>query len=100
MTTALIFLALILIVIIFWICFKNFFPLRPKEDGFEFVYVEDDGSVRELDASEKGYLSEKFDPNDGGRPYIKFNYKHLTPKGEISGFIDRRSVPKDIVIKT
>lgn len=78
---------------------KYEFPLRPKEDGFEFVHVELDGSVRELDEDEKKYLMEKFHPNDGARPYIKRSYKQLTPDNKIWGFIKRKRVPKNIKIK-
>jgi hypothetical protein len=38
---------------------KYDFPLRPKENGFTYVYIEDDGSVRELIEDEKNYLSKK-----------------------------------------
>jgi hypothetical protein len=75
------------------------FPLRPKEDGFEFVYVEIDGSVRELDEDEKKYLQEEFHPTDGARPYIKTSYKELTPDNKIWGFIKRKCVPRHIKIK-
>jgi hypothetical protein len=73
--------------------------LRSKGKGFEFVYVENDGVVRELDGEEQIYLSEKFDPTDGNRPYIKTRYRQLTPDGKISGFIRRVRVPKRIEIK-
>jgi len=89
----------VLIILTLWIYFKYFLPLRPKEDGFEYVYVENDGTIRELNKEEQKYLSEKFEPNDSGRPYIKSSYGKLTPKGEISGYISRRKVPKKITIK-
>lgn len=78
---------------------KNEFPLRPKEDGFEFVHVELDGSVRELDEDEKKYLQEEFHPNDGARPYIKTSYEQLTPDNKMWGFIKRKRVPRRIKIK-
>ena len=81
------------------IYFKYFRPLRPKENGFEFVYVENNGNIRELKNEEIEYLKEKFQPNDGGRPYIKTSYKALTPDGKISGFIYRIRVPKKITIE-
>jgi hypothetical protein len=85
--------------IVFIIYFKYFRRLRPKENGFEFVYVENNGNVRELDNEEMKYLKEKFHPNDGGRPYIKTSYEELTPDGKISGFIYRIRVPKKITIE-
>src|SRR5215203_6047461 len=73
-------------------------PRRSKEDGFPFVYVNDDGSARELDESEKEYLSTEFHPADGGRPYIKGYYEELTLDGKIKGYIRRRQLPRDIEI--
>lgn len=73
---------------------------RRREPGFEYIYVEEDGSARELDDDEKDYLNTKFHPADGARPYIKFQYESLTPDGLISGYLRRRQLPKDIPIRT
>jgi len=73
-------------------------PLRPKEEGFKYVHIDHDGSVRELYPDESEYLNQKYHGADGGRPYIKYNYDQKTPDGKISGFIPRRRVPKDIPI--
>jgi len=69
-------------------------PLRKEEPGFKYVYVEDDGSVREVSKEDEDYLNTPFHPNDGARPYIKLGYKQRTPDGSLSGFIERRKVPK------
>ena len=58
-----------------------------------FVYVEDDGSVRELTAEEAEYLATPSHPADGGRPYIKSRYKARTPGGALGGFLRRSDVP-------
>ena len=97
MRTILIIIIIVIAISIIYI--KYFRPLRQKESGFEYVYVEQNGIVRELDKGEIEYLSEKFDPNDGARPYIKTSYKDLTPDGKIVGFIYRNRVPKNIVIE-
>ena len=99
MNTIIVILLILIIVIVFIIYLKYFRPLRPKEQGFQFVYVEKNGSVRELNDDEMQYLKEEFHPNDGGRPYIKTSYKDLTPDGKISGFIYRKRVPRNIKIK-
>ena len=99
MKTILIIILIIIVIAIFIIYIKYFLPLRPKEKGFEYVYVEQNGTVRELDKEEIEYLNEKFDPKDGTRPYIKTSYKDLTPDGKILGFIYRNRVPKNIVIE-
>lgn len=78
---------------------RHFVPLRPQEEGFEYVHVEEDGSVRELDDREKEYLKADLHPADSGRPYIKSRYGQLTPDRKIWGFMRRRRVPRNIVIR-
>ena len=78
---------------------KFFIPLRPKESGFEYVYVNENGTVSELDEEDIEYLKTEFSPTDGARPYIKSKYNQLTPDKKISGFIPRNRVPKKIEIK-
>ena len=73
-------------------------PLRKKEEGFKYVYVEDEGSVREVYKDEEDYLNQKFEGADGSRPYIKNKYDQKTPDGKISGYILRRRVPQNIRI--
>lgn len=90
----------ILALLILIVYLRYFVPLRPKEDGFEYVYVEKDGSVRELFEHEVAVLMVEYDPTDGGRPYIKDRYKPTAiSSNEIQGFIPRRRVPKHIEIK-
>jgi hypothetical protein len=88
----------IIIILILRFYFLNIFPLRPKTNEFEYVYVENDGTVRELVFEEKKYLNEEFENTDGNRPYIKSRYNQLTPDKKISGFILRIRVPKNIKI--
>ena len=78
---------------------RYFIPLRPKESGFEYVYVNEDGTVSELDDEDVEYLKTEFSPTDGARPYVKSRYKQLTPDKKISGFILRNRVPKRIEIQ-
>jgi hypothetical protein len=73
-------------------------PLRPKEDGCKYVVVEYDGSVRELYPEEVEQLSQEYHGADGSRPYIKNSYKEKAPNGNITGYILRRRVPKNITI--
>jgi len=88
----------IILLIILIIYLMNFVPLRKNENGFEYVHVEENGTVRELSREEQGYLKENFEPGDGGRPYIKSRYSSKTPDGKIWGFIPRNRVPKRIKI--
>jgi len=77
---------------------RLFVPLRKKEKGYEFVYVEPEGTVRELYQEEIQYLNASFNYSDRARPLIKKSYGEINTKGNISGFILRRRVPKNIKI--
>ena len=72
---------------------------RPKKSGFRYVYVNLDGSARELTADEQDYLNTPFYGGDGARPYIKFRYESLTPDGRIVGYLERRQLPAKIKIQ-
>ena len=72
--------------------------MKIKKEGFEYVYVENDGTVRELDIEEIGYLQTEFEPTDGARPYVKSSYEQLTPDNKIMGFLHRSKVPENIEI--
>ncbi|MCO6511334.1 MAG: hypothetical protein J5I65_11145 [Aridibacter famidurans] len=73
--------------------------VRPDEEGFKYVYVNLDGSVREVSPAEREYLLAEFEGFDSGRPYIKTFYESLTPRGFRSGFIERRKVWPGIPIQ-
>ena len=87
-------IAAIVIVGLAW----KFGPRRGKEPGFKFVYVNQDGSARELSPGEQAYLSEQFPGGDSGRPYIKSSYESHDGWGSQSGFLERRRVPSRITI--
>ncbi|CAM4390561.1 hypothetical protein [Zobellia nedashkovskayae] len=72
--------------------------METNKEEFEYVYVEIDGTVRELDKGEIEYLETKFEPSDGARPYIKSSYNQLTPSNKIMGFLHRDKVPENIKI--
>ena len=90
------FLALILVLWGSWWYLRR--SRRPKENGFRYIYVNHDGSARELTADEQEYLNTPFDGADGARPYIKFRYESLNPDGRIIGFLERRQLPAGIEI--
>lgn len=70
--------------------------LRSIEPGFKFVYMNQDGSVRELSPSEQAYISQEFSGADSGRPYIKDSHDSRDGWDSLSGFIERRKVPPRI----
>lgn len=43
------------------------------------VYVNEDGSVRELTEAEKKYVDTEFSPLDGARPYVKSRIRTAPP---------------------
>lgn len=83
------------VILVMW----RFRPRRRSEPGFEFVYVNQDGSARELSPGERAYLATQFSGGDGGRPYIKASYESRDGWGSLSGFIKRRSVPAKITVE-
>jgi len=57
------------------------------------IYVNDDGSARELSEPEKKYVDTEFSPLDGARPHIKTHYEQRNGWGNLSGFLQRKDVP-------
>lgn len=88
-------ISIIGLIVLLWM----FGPRRGKEPGFKFVYVNQDGSVRELSPGEQSYLSEQFSGGDGARPYIKSRYESSDGWGSQSGFLERRRTPSRIRIQ-
>ena len=70
-----------------------------SKENYLFVYVNEDGSVREVTIPEKLYLQTKYSGGDGERPYIKIRYSDQTPDGRIAGFCYRDAVPGNIEIQ-
>ncbi len=65
---------------------------------YMYVYVNDDGSARELSPSERAYLETPFHPFDSGRPYVKSSYDKKDGRGRLSGFCLRTQIPSNIEI--
>jgi hypothetical protein len=57
------------------------------------VYINDDGSARELSETEKKYVDTEFSPLDSARPHIKTRYEQRNGWGNLSGFLQRKDVP-------
>jgi len=95
------------LVVIIVICFAYLVPFlisirprRPKEPGFRYVCIDDDGNARELDEKEKEYLNTEFQGGDGDRPFIKSNYASKTPDWKMGGYLLRRRLPRRILINS
>jgi len=63
----------------------------------KFVWVEDDGTARQLTPDEIEYLNTEFLPGDGARPHIKASYSSRTPDGRIGGFLRKSSLPRHTI---
>jgi hypothetical protein len=72
--------------------------IRRKRDT-SYVYVNQNGSVREISPGEKAYLERKFEPFDGARPYIKSRYWSWDNWGSRSGYLKRSRVPRRLAIQ-
>jgi len=71
---------------------------KAKSIPYPIVFVEDDGTVRELHQSERAYLETPFDPTDGARPYVKDSYEKKDGWGSTEGFCYRSKIPSKISI--
>lgn len=72
---------------------------RNAPDPARYVWVDDDGSARELTRDEAEYLGTKFLPGDGARPYVKSRYDARTPDGRLSGFLERSALPPHLSVR-
>ena len=70
-----------------------------SKEKYPFVFVNEDGSVREVTILEKLYLQTKYSGSDGERPYIKTKYFEKNGWGKISGFCYRKAIPGNIEIQ-
>ena len=65
----------------------------PNSRGYRHVYVNADGTARELHPNERQYLETEFIPGDGAAPYVKGSYAERNGWGEIRGFLERSNLP-------
>jgi hypothetical protein len=65
----------------------------PSERPYPFIFVEADGTARELHAGEREYLETEFEGADGARPYIKGKYQQRDGWGALSGYMKRSKLP-------
>ena len=70
-----------------------------KQKPYPYVWVDDEGKVRELSPHEKEFLETPFSPGDGGAPYTKSDYLQKNGWGSVRGFCHRSKIPDGIEIK-
>jgi hypothetical protein len=60
---------------------------------YPYIYVNADGTARELHASVRAYLETEFKGGDGAMPSIKDSYEERNGWGEIRGYLKRAALP-------
>lgn len=65
---------------------------------YPYVFVNNDGSVRELHSEERKFLETPFSPFDGARPYIKLDFDSRDGWKSVQGFCLRSKIPNGVAI--
>jgi hypothetical protein len=65
---------------------------------YPYIYVNADGTARELHTSERAYLETEFKGGDSAMPYIKDSYEGRNGWGEISGYLKRAALPSGMPV--
>jgi len=65
---------------------------------YPYIYVNTDGTARELHAGERAYLETEFKGGDGAMAYIKDSYEERNGWGEINGFLERAALPAGMAV--
>ncbi len=65
---------------------------------YPYVYVNADGTARELHGSERRYLETPFKGGDGAAPYVKSNYDERNGWDELAGYLERSRLPSEIAV--
>lgn len=69
-----------------------------KLNPYPYVYVNEDGSVRELHVSERAELETPYSPLDSGQPYVKNSYEQRDGRKKLCGYCPRTRIPKILQI--
>ncbi len=69
-----------------------------KNTPYPYVFVEVDGTVRELHISERNHLETPFHPTDGSRPYVKNSFRQRNALGSMKGYCLRSRIPPHLTI--
>ena len=69
-----------------------------KQTPYPYVWVDEEGRVRELSPNEKEFLETPFSPGDGGAPNTKSHYQQKNGWGNLRGFCQRIHIPEEIEI--
>ena len=67
-------------------------------EPFPYVYIDAEGTARELHAAERACLEKRFKGGDGAMPYVKSTYEERDGWGELSGYLLRGELPAGTAI--
>jgi hypothetical protein len=65
---------------------------------YPYIYVNADGTARELHASERAWLETEYTLGDGAMPRIKDSYDERNGWGEIRGYLQRADLPAGMAV--
>jgi hypothetical protein len=60
---------------------------------YPYVFINADGTARELHADERAWLETEYKGGDGAAPYIKGSYEQRNGWGELNGYLKRDTLP-------
>jgi hypothetical protein len=66
---------------------------------YPYIYVNSDGTARELHPNERTWLETPFKLGDGAMPNIKECYEERNGWGEIRGYLERAKLPDGIAVQ-
>jgi hypothetical protein len=65
---------------------------------YPYVYINADGTARELHATERAWLETEYALGDGAAPRVKDSYDDLNGWGEIKGYLQRADLPAGMAV--
>ena len=62
-------------------------------DPYPYIYINADGTARELHPNERAWLETEYTLGDGAAPRVKDSYQERNGWGEIRGYLKRAALP-------
>lgn len=70
----------------------------PNTAPYPHIFINADGTARELHADERAYLETEFTGGDGNMPYIKGSYDERNGWGDLGSYLAREDLPAGIAV--
>ncbi len=65
---------------------------------YPYVYINADGTARELHADERAWLDTEYKGGDGAMPNVKDSYDERNGWGELNGYLARTALPAGMAV--